>query len=96
MLIVTRPRSCPLQAMKDAFDSQDVSRLQAVAETMDREEFARHLQRCIACGLWVPEKNKAGEGARDEEDPGAATEGTSVRERGCSWDMRVVAEIGSE
>jgi len=64
------------QAMRDAFDSQDVSRLQVVAAEMDKEEFNRHLKRCIDCGLWVP---NAGDrlGEEVEDDPGAGTEGTS-------------------
>lgn len=63
--------------MRDAFDSQDVSRLQAVAAEMDKEEFNRHLKRCIDSGLWVP--NAADRmGEEVEDDPGAGTEGTSV------------------
>lgn len=41
--------------MKAAFDSQEVARLQAVAESMDREVFSYHLQRCIDSGLWIPD-----------------------------------------
>lgn len=43
--------------MRVAFDSQEVSRLQEVAEKMDREVFTYHLQRCIDSGLWIPDAN---------------------------------------
>uniref|UniRef100_A0A914UT87 Hsp90 chaperone protein kinase-targeting subunit n=1 Tax=Plectus sambesii TaxID=2011161 RepID=A0A914UT87_9BILA len=46
------------EKMREAFDSQEVSQLQKVAEEMDKEEFSFHLQRCIASGLWVPDANK--------------------------------------
>ncbi|VDM83197.1 unnamed protein product, partial [Strongylus vulgaris] len=42
------------EEMRAAFDSQDVSRLQEVALSMDREVFSYHFQRCIDSGLWVP------------------------------------------
>lgn len=47
--------------MKLAFDSQEVSRLQLVAATMDREVFAYHLQRCIDSGLWIPNVSESKE-----------------------------------
>ncbi|VDM37872.1 unnamed protein product [Toxocara canis] len=43
--------------MKEAFDSQDVARLQAVAQSMDQEVFCHHLKRCIDSGLWIPDAN---------------------------------------
>ncbi|WKX93537.1 hypothetical protein Q1695_011088 [Nippostrongylus brasiliensis] len=51
--------------MRAAFDSQDVSKLQEVAVTMDREVFSYHFQRCIESGLWVPNAN-AEEGEAEE------------------------------
>ncbi|KAJ1364964.1 hypothetical protein KIN20_025163 [Parelaphostrongylus tenuis] len=42
------------EEMCAAFDSQDVSKLQEVVMTMDREVFSYHFQRCIDYGLWVP------------------------------------------
>lgn len=45
------------EEMRDAFDSQEVARLQQVAEKMDREVFAYHLDRCIKSGLWIPDAN---------------------------------------
>ncbi|VDN05383.1 unnamed protein product [Thelazia callipaeda] len=49
------------EEMKAAFDCQEVSRLQEVAQKMDHEVFAYHLQRCIDCGLWIPDANAAKE-----------------------------------
>lgn len=49
------------QDMRVAFDSQEVSRLQEVAEKMDREVFTYHLQRCIDSGLWIPDANSVKE-----------------------------------
>jgi len=48
-------------AMQEAFQSQSVERLMAVAETMDGEVFQHHLNRCIASGLWVPNAKEAEE-----------------------------------
>ncbi|VDO65110.1 unnamed protein product [Haemonchus placei] len=54
--------------MRAAFDSQDVSQLQQVALSMDREVFTYHFQRCIDSGLWVPNANaKAEEGEHADE-----------------------------
>lgn len=54
--------------MKAAFDSQEVSCLQKVAEKMDREVFSYHLQRCIDSGLWIPDANAAKEERAPEND----------------------------
>ncbi|VDK64293.1 unnamed protein product [Onchocerca ochengi] len=54
--------------MKAAFDSQEVSRLQEVAEKMDREVFSYHLQRCIDSGLWIPNANAAKEESVNENE----------------------------
>ena len=43
------------QSMRDAFESQQVSRLQQVAAEMDEETFKHHLDRCIKSGLWLPQ-----------------------------------------
>lgn len=53
-----------VQAMRDAFESQDIPRLQQVASEMSAEEFKQHLDRCIKSGLWLPDANakKAAEG----------------------------------
>jgi cell division cycle protein 37 len=47
--------------MKKCFDEQNIGLLQKCAETMDKEVFAYHLQRCIDSGLWVPNANAAAE-----------------------------------
>lgn len=52
--------------MKEAFDSQEVEKLQAIAHNMDREVFSYHLKRCIDSGLWIP--NAAD--AENNEDEG--------------------------
>lgn len=54
--------------MRAAFDSQEVSRLQEVAEKMDREVFTYHLQRCIDSGLWIPDANTAKEESINENE----------------------------
>ncbi|KAK6047399.1 Cdc37 protein [Cooperia oncophora] len=64
--------------MRAAFDSQDVSKLQEVALTMDREVFAYHFQRCIESGLWVPNaksrRGRAGKTAGKEAETSGAAE----------------------
>ncbi|VDK40485.1 unnamed protein product [Anisakis simplex] len=54
--------------MKEAFASQDVARLQKLAETMDQEVFLHHLHRCIDSGLWIPNPNDAEENVNSEHD----------------------------
>lgn len=58
------------EEMRACFDQQDVSLLQKCAESMDKEVFAFHLQRCIDSGLWVPNAN----GGSDVEDVEEYTE----------------------
>ncbi|EPB67222.1 Cdc37 Hsp90 binding domain protein, partial [Ancylostoma ceylanicum] len=62
------------EEMRAAFDSQDVSKLQEVAMSMDREVFSYHFQRCIDSGLWVP--NASSEEAEQQEhgEEGATAE----------------------
>jgi len=45
-------------AMREAFESQEVSRLQDVATTMDMKVFQDHLDRCIKSGLWLADGGK--------------------------------------
>lgn len=61
------------EEMRAAFDSQEVSKLQEVAMTMDREVFSYHFQRCIDSGLWVPGPSGDGEEKREEVEVEAAT-----------------------
>ncbi|TKR70394.1 hypothetical protein L596_022428 [Steinernema carpocapsae] len=56
--------------MREAFDSREVSRLQEVAERMDREVFAYHLDRCIKSGLWLPNANTGAEEEGEDNDNG--------------------------
>jgi len=44
--------------MREAFESQEVSRLQEVASKMDMTEFQHHLDRCIKSGLWLADGGK--------------------------------------
>jgi cell division cycle protein 37 len=44
--------------MREAFESQEVHRLQEVAAKMDIAVFQNHLDRCIKSGLWLPEGGK--------------------------------------
>ena len=44
--------------MKEAFESQDIARLQAVAATMDSALFKSTLDLWIKSGLWVPGPNE--------------------------------------
>lgn len=54
--------------MREAFDSRDVSKLQEVALTMDKEIFSHHLKRCIDSGLWLPDGGNKQEGEEEEEE----------------------------
>jgi hypothetical protein len=61
-----------VQNMRDAFESQEVSRLQQIAMEMDETEFKYHLDRyyiyccylllinysCVKSGLWLPQGNR--------------------------------------
>ncbi|KHJ89464.1 Cdc37 protein [Oesophagostomum dentatum] len=64
------------EEMRAAFDSQDVSRLQEVAMSMDREVFSYHFQRCIDSGLWVPNAS-----AEDAEKAGETEEGAAAEQQ---------------
>ncbi|KAK0409523.1 hypothetical protein QR680_004595 [Steinernema hermaphroditum] len=58
--------SLPVE-MRDAFDSREITKLQEVANKMDREVFSYHLQRCIDSGLWIPDANAAQENETEAE-----------------------------
>ncbi|VDN18657.1 unnamed protein product [Gongylonema pulchrum] len=66
--IAASPGGLDPQEMRAAFDSQEVSRLQEVAQKMDREVFSYHLGRCIDSGLWIPDANAAKEGEGDQKN----------------------------
>uniref|UniRef100_A0A915LUV7 Hsp90 chaperone protein kinase-targeting subunit n=1 Tax=Meloidogyne javanica TaxID=6303 RepID=A0A915LUV7_MELJA len=60
------------EALREAFESQSMDKMFKVAETMDREVFNYHLQRCIDSGLWIPnakehEEKMAKEKEKEEE-----------------------------
>lgn len=40
--------------LREAFESQDMARLQAVLASMDPLEAKTHMKRCVDSGLWVP------------------------------------------
>ncbi|RCN42334.1 Cdc37 Hsp90 binding domain protein [Ancylostoma caninum] len=61
------------EEMRAAFDSQDVSKLQEVALSMDREVFSYHFQRCIDSGLWVPNASDEAE-QQEHAEEGATAE----------------------
>lgn len=48
-------RSLPLE-MREAFEAQDIQRLQVAVESLPDEEARYHLRRCEDSGLWVPSK----------------------------------------
>uniref|UniRef100_A0AC35TG55 Hsp90 chaperone protein kinase-targeting subunit n=1 Tax=Rhabditophanes sp. KR3021 TaxID=114890 RepID=A0AC35TG55_9BILA len=52
--------------LKECFESRDMSKMKHVAETMDRDVFKYHFQRCIDSGLWVPGGNDDGAEAHEE------------------------------
>jgi cell division cycle protein 37 len=58
-------------SMQEAFQAKDTEKLQAALDAMPREEAARHLEQCIASGLWNPE----GPGGAEEEGGAAASSG---------------------
>ena len=51
--------------MQEAFESQDVQRLKDVLSAMDPKEAKRHMNRCVASGLWVA---NAGDQQEQDED----------------------------
>lgn len=54
--------------MQLCFKTRDVYKLQALAASMDIEQFEYHLQRCIDSGLWVADANKENATANETKD----------------------------
>lgn len=54
--------------MREAFESQEVSRLQEVASKMDMKDFQYHLDRCVKSGLWLADGGKQQAGASDDHN----------------------------
>lgn len=40
--------------LRDAFESQEVGRLQQVIASMNPKEAKYHMKRCVDSGLWIP------------------------------------------
>lgn len=55
-------------SLREAFESQDLGKLQAVLATMDAAEAKHHMKRCVDSGLWVPRDKSIFEGEEQEED----------------------------
>ena len=49
------------QALKQCFETKDVSMLETALNSLSKEERAHHWQRCIDSGLWVTDAKAAGE-----------------------------------
>lgn len=46
---------CFIQELRACFESQDIGQLKGVIEKMEPALAAKHMKRCVASGLWVPE-----------------------------------------
>ena len=55
------------QSLQKCFESKDIALLQKTITELPEEEARYHMKRCVESGLWVPEANKAPEGATEEE-----------------------------
>ena len=64
------------QAMQDAFESQDIGRLQSVLNDMPNEEASMWMKKCVDSGLWNP-----GGVEEVEEDDDAAAAAAAKLER---------------
>ena len=65
------------QSMRDAFDSQDIGRLQGVLNDMPQEEAKGWMKKCVDSGLWCP----GGDAGAEEENPeAAATEAARIKQ----------------
>ena len=62
------------EALKVAFESQDVSNLQRAIAAMPQKEAKYWMKQCVDSGLWVPKDNTVfedgpdGEGENEEEE----------------------------
>lgn len=48
------------EALRNCFETRDVSTLQAVLSSMSKEDAAYHMKRCVDSGLWVADAKAAG------------------------------------
>ena len=60
-------RSLP-EALKVAFESQDVSNLQRAIAAMPQKEAKYWMKQCVDSGLWVPKDNSVFEDGPDGEE----------------------------
>ncbi len=63
------------QALQDAFESQEISQLQAVLGAMDPVDAKRYMKMCVDSGLWVPADQSVFE---EEEQEGEGDAETAV------------------
>lgn len=56
------------ECLQKCFESKDIALLQKTITELPEEEARYHIKRCVDSGLWVPEANKAPEGAPQEEE----------------------------
>ena len=54
--------------LREAFESQDISRLQQVLTEMDPKEAKACMKRCVDSGLWVPKDGSAFDEEGEGED----------------------------
>ena len=46
------------ECLQKCFESRDTSLLQETIMTLEPEQAKYHMERCVASGLWIPDKNK--------------------------------------
>lgn len=54
--------------LREAFESQDIQRLQQVLTEMDPKEAKACMKRCVDSGLWVPKDGSAFDEEAEGED----------------------------
>jgi cell division cycle protein 37 len=60
------------EELRDAFDSQDVGRLQGVIAAMDPKDASMWMKKCVDSGLWVAGGGDAPDGLQEEEEEAEA------------------------
>lgn len=69
--------------LRDAFESQEIDRLQQVIASMNPKEAKYHMKRCVDSGLWIPsdssifEDDDQVEELEDKAPSSAASAGSS-------------------
>ena len=72
------------EAMRAAFDSQDVGQLRAVIASMEPREASMWMKKCVDSGLWNP--GGAGEDGDDDGDEEAEAERAAAERRARQMD----------